>query len=229
MAHQDSKDNAGLLSATPAPASTPLPTVPTRRNFLKSMGVTGLAAASNNVWAQGQVVYADQPAESATAKPSSDALHVIHLTVNGKAQTLHVASNAILLDVLRDQLHLTGTKKGCDQGQCGACTLHVNGTAINSCLSLAVMHDGDEITTVEGLERNGQLHPIQQAFWDHDAFQCGYCTSGQMMSACAILKDKRIGADDASVREAMSGNICRCGAYKNILAAIQTARKTGGA
>jgi xanthine dehydrogenase YagT iron-sulfur-binding subunit len=224
MANQDRKDNAGIKATAVADV---LPTIPTRRNFLKSLGVTGMAAASNNVWSQGQTAYADQPA--AATQTSGDALHVIRMIVNGKPQTLHVASNVVLLDVLRDQLHLTGTKKGCDHGQCGACTLHVNGTAINSCLSLAVMHDGDEITTVEGLERNGQLHPIQQAFWDHDAFQCGYCTSGQMMSACAILKDKNIGTDDASVREAMSGNICRCGAYKNILTAIQSARGKGGA
>ena len=153
----------------------------------------------------------------------------LQLIVNGVERRLRVTPNAVLLDVLRDQLGLTGTKKGCDHGQCGACTLHVNGVAINSCLSLAIMHDGDEITTVEGLERNGELHPVQEAFWEHDAYQCGYCTAGQVMSAVAILKDARIESDDASVREAMSGNICRCGAYKNIVAAIQSARKTGSA
>lgn len=129
----------------------------------------------------------------------------------------------VLLDVLRDTLQLTGTKKGCDHGQCGACTVHVNGVSVNSCLSLAVMHDGDEVTTIEGLERNGRLHPIQQAFWEHDAYQCGYCTSGQIMSAVALL-DEAIGPDDADVREAMSGNLCRCGAYQNIVTAIQTVR-----
>jgi xanthine dehydrogenase YagT iron-sulfur-binding subunit len=102
--------------------------------------------------------------------------------------------------------------------------VHVNGVAINSCLSLAAMHEGDDITTIEGLARNGKLHPVQEAFWEHDAYQCGYCTSGQIMSAAALLQDKNIGTDDHSVREAMSGNICRCGAYKNILAAIQSAR-----
>lgn len=146
------------------------------------------------------------------------------LNVNGTVHRLTVAANAILLDTLRDQLHLTGTKKGCDHGQCGACTLLVNGVSVNACLSLSVMHDGDEITTVEGLCTDGCLHPVQQAFWDHDAYQCGYCTAGQLMSAVGILQDQRIPPDDAAVREAMSGNICRCGAYKNIVAAIQDAR-----
>ncbi len=160
----------------------------------------------------------------------------LQLIVNGVERRLRVTPNALLLDVLRDQLGLTGTKKGCDHGQCGACTLHVNGVAINSCLSLAIMHDGDEITTVEGWSTTAnctrsrkRLHPVQEAFWEHDAYQCGYCTAGQVMSAVAILKDARIESDDASVREAMSGNICRCGAYKNIVAAIQSARKTGRA
>ncbi len=148
----------------------------------------------------------------------------LQFTVNGVIRKLNVEPNAVLLDVLRDQLQLTGTKKGCDHGQCGACTVHVNGVSVNSCLSLAVMHEGDAITTVEGLSSNGRLHPIQQAFWEHDAYQCGYCTSGQMMSAVAVLHDSRIPADDHSLREAMSGNICRCGAYKNIVAAIQDAR-----
>ncbi len=147
------------------------------------------------------------------------------LNVNGTVHHLTVEANAILLDTLRDQLHLTGTKKGCDHGQCGACTLLVNGVSVNACLSLSVMHDGDEITTVEGLCTDGCLHPVQQAFWDHDAYQCGYCTAGQLMSAVGILQDQRIPPDDAAVREAMSGNICRCGAYKNIVAAIQDARR----
>lgn len=157
------------------------------------------------------------PAQAAAGYP-------VILKVNGTTHRLTVAANAILLDTLRDQLHLTGTKKGCDHGQCGACTLIVNGVTVNACLSVTVMHDGDEITTIEGLTHDGKLHPVQQAFWDHDAYQCGYCTAGQMMSAVGILQDKRIPADDAAVREAMSGNICRCGAYKNIVTAIQDAR-----
>ena len=150
------------------------------------------------------------------------------LQVNGQSHTLVAPANAILLDVLRDRLHLYGTKKGCDHGQCGACTVLVNGEAINSCLSLAVQHEGDSITTIEGLAEGDRLHPVQEAFWEHDAFQCGYCTPGQIMSAVALLNDPNIAADDARVREAMSGNICRCGAYKNILAAVQSARTKMG-
>ena len=150
------------------------------------------------------------------------------LQVNGQSHTLVAPANAILLDVLRDRLHLYGTKKGCDHGQCGACTVLVNGEAINSCLSLAVQHEGDSITTIEGLAEGDRLHPVQEAFWEHDAFQCGYCTPGHIMSAVALLNDPNIAADDASVREAMSGNICRCGAYKNILAAVQSARTKMG-
>ncbi|MCQ4313826.1 (2Fe-2S)-binding protein [Pseudomonas stutzeri] len=199
-----------------------------RRAFLKAVGATGLAAAAVPAWAR--VGYVNDAEEPAAQRPDGEAAPAaghqrITLKVNGQPHTLDVTANMVLLDVLRHPLGLTGTKKGCDHGQCGACTLHVNGQAVNSCLSLAIAHDGDEITTVEGLERNGQLHPIQQAFLEHDAYQCGYCTSGQMMMAVAILNDPSVGKDDLSVREAMSGNICRCGAYKNILSAVQSARK----
>ncbi len=148
----------------------------------------------------------------------------VSLRINGELRQLDVAPNVILLDAIRDRLQLTGTKKGCDHGQCGACTVLVNGRAVNSCLSLAIMHDGDEITTVEGLADGDKLAPIQEAFLEHDAYQCGYCTPGQLMSATALINDENIGASDDDVREAMSGNICRCGAYRNILAAIQSVR-----
>ena len=148
----------------------------------------------------------------------------IKLTVNGAPQTIVVDVRTSLLDLLRERLQLTGTKKGCDHGQCGACTVHVNGRRVTSCLSLAVMHDGDEITTIEGLGTPDNLHPMQAAFVACDAYQCGYCTSGQIMSAVALLKEP-CGADDAAVKELMSGNICRCGAYANIVAAIQQVRK----
>ena len=149
----------------------------------------------------------------------------IKLTVNGAPQAITVDVRTSLLDLLRERLCLTGTKKGCDHGQCGACTVHVNGRRVSSCLTLAVMHDGDEITTIEGLGTPDNLHPMQAAFVACDGYQCGYCTSGQIMSAVALLKEP-CGPDDADVKELMSGNICRCGAYGNIVAAIQQVRKT---
>ena len=167
---------------------------------------------------------ADRPAAPAPVAVKAGSDVDVVLRINGQDRRLRIDPRTSLLDVLREHLALTGARKGCDHGQCGACTVHVNGVSVNSCLSLAVMHDGDDITTIEGLERNGRLHPIQQAFWDHDAYQCGYCTSGQMMSAVVVLHDTHIPSDDHALREAMSGNICRCGAYKNIVAAIQDAR-----
>jgi xanthine dehydrogenase YagT iron-sulfur-binding subunit len=149
----------------------------------------------------------------------------INVTVNGAPQAITVDVRTSLLDLLRERLHLTGTKKGCDHGQCGACTVHVNGRRVSACLTLAVMHDGDEITTIEGLGTPDNLHPMQAAFVACDGYQCGYCTSGQIMSAVALLKEP-CGPDDADVKELMSGNICRCGAYGNIVAAIQHVRKT---
>ena len=150
--------------------------------------------------------------------------------VNGRETQISVDPRTSLLDCLREILQLTGTKKGCDHGQCGACTVHVNGRRVNSCLSFALMHEGDEITTIEGLGQPGNLHPMQDAFVEHDGYQCGYCTSGQIMSAVALLNEP-CGPSDADVQELMSGNICRCGAYPNILAAIQQVRqkaKAGG-
>ncbi|MBO3269809.1 MULTISPECIES: (2Fe-2S)-binding protein [Hymenobacter] len=149
-------------------------------------------------------------------------LEQITLTINGVTKRLQVAPWTSLLDLLREYLDLTGTKKGCDHGQCGACTVLVDGTRINSCLTLAVMKDGSEITTVEGLSKGDELHPVQEAFIEHDAFQCGYCTPGQICSAVGLINEgKAKTADD--IRELMSGNICRCGAYVGIVAAVEEA------
>jgi len=147
--------------------------------------------------------------------------HII-LKVNGAVRRLAVEPWTSLLDALRDHL-VTGTKKGCDHGQCGACTVLVNGTRINSCLALAIMKDGAEITTIEGLAQDGQLHPVQQAFIDQDALQCGYCTPGQIMSAIGCVNEGHAGSD-ADIRESMSGNLCRCAAYPNIVDAVRQAR-----
>ncbi len=163
----------------------------------------------------------------------------IRLQVNGTAMRLEVAPWTTLLDLLRERLGLTGSKKGCDHGQCGACTVLVDGQRINACLSLAVMRDGSAVTTIEGLAEGDELHPVQQAFVDQDAFQCGDCTPGQICSAAGMLDEVREGwpsavtddltaapaLDDAEIRERMSGNLCRCGAYPQILAAVQQARR----
>src|SRR5437868_12836079 len=151
----------------------------------------------------------------------------VALSINGIVTQLEVAPWVTVLDALRDHLDLTGTKKGCDHGQCGACTVLIDGRRVNSCLTLAVMKDGAQITTIEGLAVNGVLHPLQQAFIDHDAFQCGYCTPGQICSAAALLKENHANSDD-EIREWMSGNICRCGAYPNILAAIKEVKTKAG-
>ena len=155
--------------------------------------------------------------------PAAEAVVPLTLRINGSEHRLRLDPRTTLLDCVREIVLLTGTKKGCDHGQCGACTVHVNGARVNSCLTLAVMHEGDEITTIEGVGQPGALHPVQSAFVAHDAYQCGYCTSGQIMSAVALLEEP-CGPNDADVRECMSGNICRCGAYPNIVAAIQQAR-----
>ncbi|HEY3930564.1 MAG TPA: (2Fe-2S)-binding protein [Candidatus Koribacter sp.] len=194
----------------------------TRRSFLSKLGATGIAATAAPLLAG--VVDAQVETSPSPAKPTGAHVVPVTLRVNGQEHRLQLEPRVTLLDALRENLHLFGTKKGCDHGQCGACTVHVNGRRVNSCLSFAIMHEGDEVTTIEGLSNGEELHPVQAAFLEHDGFQCGYCTSGQMMSAAALLKEP-CGEDDDSVRECMSGNICRCGAYPNIVAAVQQARK----
>jgi xanthine dehydrogenase YagT iron-sulfur-binding subunit len=155
--------------------------------------------------------------------PPQPGLHKIVLTLNGSRREIAVSPWTTLLDLLREELHLTGTKKGCDHGQCGACTVLVDGKRINACLTLAAMKDGCDITTVEGLAEGDKLHPVQQAFIDQDAFQCGYCTPGQICSAVGLIREGRAHSDD-DIRELMSGNLCRCGCYPNIVAAVRQAQ-----
>jgi xanthine dehydrogenase YagT iron-sulfur-binding subunit len=193
-----------------------------RRSFISRLGMAGLMASAGPV-----ITASGQPSPGkaqtpVTAEPK-DGIPV-SLRVNGKKHDLRLDPRTSLLDCLREHLHLTGSKKGCDHGQCGACTVHVNGRRVNSCLCLAAMYEGDEITTVEGIGQPENLHPVQAAFVACDAYQCGYCTSGQIMSAVALLQEP-CGPEDAEVKEFMSGNICRCGAYPNIVAAIQSVRQ----
>lgn len=192
-----------------------------RRSVLHGIGAAGLGAGAAQWTAQAQ------QADTAVPKPAVEHPGYFiraRLTINGRPQDAMVDPRTTLLDLLREHAHLTGTKKGCDHGQCGACTVHVNGRRVNSCLSLAATHEGDDITTIEGIGQPGDLHPLQAAFVEHDGYQCGYCTSGQIMSGVALAREP-CGPTDADVREAMSGNICRCGAYKNIVAAIQHVRQ----
>jgi xanthine dehydrogenase YagT iron-sulfur-binding subunit len=201
-----------------------------RRHFLETAGAATLAMAAR------------PPSAEAAGEPASMHNESVALTVNGQRHALDLDPRVTLLDALREHLGLTGTKKGCDQGQCGACTVIVNGQRINSCLTLAVMHADDEITTIEGLANGDDLHPMQAAFVRHDALQCGYCTPGQICSAVALLGEHKAGwpshvtADvasapaltDVEIAERMSGNICRCAAYANIVAAIRDVAEGGG-
>jgi xanthine dehydrogenase YagT iron-sulfur-binding subunit len=205
----------------------------TRRAVLEAGTVTAtLLVTGTAAIAQG----ADQPAGEAPAAPAT-----VDLVVNGSSHVMRLDPRTTLLDALREHLALTGTKKGCDHGQCGACTVLLGGRRINSCLTLAVMHDGESITTIEGLADGENLHPLQEAFITHDGFQCGYCTSGQICSAVGMLGESRAGMPsyvtedlaaaqteltDVEIRERMSGNICRCAAYPNIVAAIKQAGGT---
>ena len=190
---------------------------PTRRDFL------ALAAAGSAAVAVAAAVPAS--ADVATTRPAPatrpvDATVPVTLKINGREYPLELDPRASLLDTLRETIGLTGTKKGCDHGQCGACTVLVDGRRVNSCLSLALSVAGDEVTTIEGLAKVDELHPVQVAFIHHDAFQCGYCTPGQICSAVGLIKEGHAKTDD-DIREGMSGNLCRCGAYVNILAAVK--------
>jgi xanthine dehydrogenase YagT iron-sulfur-binding subunit len=195
---------------------------PTRREFVTTALAAALALAAAPLVAKAEPI-----ADRFVPPPVPDVAPAnVTLQVNGRAVSMNIEPRVTLLDALREYAGLTGTKKGCDHGQCGACTVHVNGRRQLSCLTFAVMHQGDQITTVEGLASADALHPMQAAFIKHDGFQCGYCTPGQLMSATALLKEP-CGPGDADVKECMSGNICRCGAYPGIVAAIQDVRATG--
>jgi xanthine dehydrogenase YagT iron-sulfur-binding subunit len=194
----------------------------TRRQFIKQVAGTGAAITIGVNFVSASGLATEQPAAASPTTTGSDSVQV-KLKINGKEYAVDVDPRTTLLDALRERLHVTGSKKGCDHGQCGACTVLVNGRRVNSCLTLAVMHEGDEITTIEGLANGEELHPMQAAFIEHDGFQCGYCTPGQICSAVALVKENHANSDD-EIREWMSGNICRCGAYPNILAAIKEAK-----
>ncbi len=214
--------------AAPAPR-----TALTRREFVAATLAAAFAIALPARRAQAQDPSAPRVngqgvpvTPSAPTEPAVGTMPVT-LQVNGASQSLQIEPRVTLLDALRERLNLTGSKKGCDHGQCGACTVHVDGRRVNSCLTLAIACQGKQITTIEGLAQGETLHPVQAAFIEYDGFQCGYCTPGQIMSAAALLHEP-VGPEDADVRENMSGNICRCGAYPNIVAAIQQARKESG-
>ena len=212
---------AALDSLRPAKKSAGL----SRREFMAATLAAAFALAlplgAGRAEAQGPGTITPGTADSPPAGTM-----LVTLTVNGTDHALTLDPRVTLLDALRERIGLTGSKKGCDHGQCGACTVQVDGRRINSCLSLAVANGGKKITTIEGLAHGDDLHPMQAAFLSHDGFQCGYCTPGQIVSAVSLL-DEPIGPSDADVREAMSGNLCRCGAYPNILAAIQEVRQGG--
>ncbi len=188
----------------------------TRRGFLSQLTVAGAGLTLAPLLSSA----ATTEKESKVAAAAAVEITTVNLTINGKQQTLNLDSRVTLLDALREKLALPGTKKGCDHGQCGACTVLVDGRRVNSCLTLVGMCDGAEVTTIEGLAKGDELHPMQAAFLKHDGFQCGYCTPGQICSAVGLVKEGHAHTD-AEIKELMSGNICRCGAYQNIVAAIK--------
>jgi len=222
---------AALSSLSPAPsvqaaAPNPARTGLTRREFLAAALGIALVLAVPPQLARAQDAPTPSVVPPALLPPSSVGTIPVTLHVNGTAHTLQIEPRVTLLDALRERIGLTGSKKGCDHGQCGSCTVHADGKRINSCLALAVAYQNKQITTIEGLAQGDTLHPVQAAFIQHDGFQCGFCTPGQIMSASALLKEP-IGPTDTEVRDSMSGNLCRCGAYPNIIAAIQDVRKEG--
>jgi xanthine dehydrogenase YagT iron-sulfur-binding subunit len=185
----------------------------TRRGFLSRMGLAGAGLTVAPLLSKAEGILPEPP-------PEAVEITSVSLTINGKLRNLNVDPRTTLLDLLRNNLQMPGTKKGCDHGQCGACTVLVNGRRINSCLHFAVMSQGDQVVTIEGLAEGDNLHPMQAAFVKHDAFQCGYCTPGQICSAVGLLKERKANTDE-DIKELMSGNICRCGAYQNIVEAIK--------
>jgi xanthine dehydrogenase YagT iron-sulfur-binding subunit len=240
----DERDEGFEYFAPPEPTTdeagqaNPTPVGPTRRTFLAQTVAGGLSLVALEALAP-EAALADlglppEAAPGGAAPAAAEHTARVTLSVNGTAHTLDLDTRVTLLDALRERLKLTGTKKGCDHGQCGACTVLVNGTRINACLTLAVMHDGDAVTTIEGLGTPASLHPMQAAFVKHDGYQCGYCTPGQICSAVAVLDEIKAGIPshlsgdltaapqptNMELRERMSGNICRCGAYSNIAEAM---------
>jgi xanthine dehydrogenase YagT iron-sulfur-binding subunit len=197
-----------------------------RRSFLSRAGAVGMATATATLSAPVAAIAEGGAMQDVSESEAGVIPGTVPVTlkVNGETHKLRIDPRATVLDTLRETLHLTGTKKGCDHGQCGACTIHINGRRANSCLLFAAMQQNAEITTIEGLGTPENMHPMQAAFVEHDGYQCGYCTSGQIMSAAAMLRES-CGPADSDVKEALSGNICRCGAYPNIVAAVQAVRR----
>jgi xanthine dehydrogenase YagT iron-sulfur-binding subunit len=231
---QQDQQKDQLKDALPDPPNSLTDIELSRRTFVKAAGILGAGVATG-------VPHLAAAQEAQAAAATTPQMMTLTLKVNGTSKSLSLDTRTSLLDALREHLALTGSKKGCDHGQCGACTVLVDGRRVNSCLTLAVTADGAEITTIEGLAHGDTLHPVQAAFLEHDGFQCGYCTPGQICSAVALLKEHKHNTlstvsfetgnttnpelSDNEIRERMSGNICRCGAYPNIVAAVRAAMK----